>query len=268
MPFLRSVEVTPRALDRDEFPFTLPLIRRLAESGERLALDAPVTFLVGENGTGKSTLLEGIAAASRLPALGSSDPTQDPTLEAARRFASTLRIARGDRHQRGLFFRAEDFFGFTKRLLASTAELREMEDELAEELTGYGRQLATGVVRGQRQAFEARYGEDPDAQSHGESVLSVLQSRLLPNGLYLLDEPETPFSPLRQLALISLLKQAVADGSQFVIATHSPMLMAFPGARLLWFEGDAVEEREYGAIDHVSLMRDFLADPEAFLREL
>jgi len=171
MPFLRAVTVTPRALGREEFPLTLPLIQRLADSGIPVVFDRPVTFFVGENGTGKSTLLEGIAAASRLPALGSSDPEQDPTLDAARRLASTLRIARTDRPRRGLFFRAEDFFGFTKRVLRTTAELSEMEGELSEQLSGYGRQMATGMVRDQRRALEARYGDDPDAASHGRASL-------------------------------------------------------------------------------------------------
>lgn len=268
MPFLRDLTISAAAAERPEFPFTLPLIRRVAASGEAIRLDAAVTFFVGENGTGKSTLLEGIAAASRLAALGASDLDRDPTLEAARRLASELRIARSGRPKRGLFFRAEDFFGFTKRLLASAAEFRAEEAELSEELSGYGQRLATGVVRGQRLALEARYGEDPDASSHGESVLGVLQSRVLPRGLYLLDEPETPLSPLRQLALLSLLKRAVAEGSQFLIATHSPILMAFPDARLLWFEDDRVEERAYESIEHVALTRDFLANPDAFLREL
>ncbi len=268
MAFLRGLTLAPGATERSEFPFSLPLVRRLAESGDAVPLDSPVTFFVGENGTGKSTLLEGIAAASRLASLGADDLARDPTLEPARRLASELRITRSGRPKRGLFFRAEDFFGFTKRLLASAAELRREEAELAEELTGYGRTLATGVVRGQRHALEARYGEDPDAASHGESVLGVLQSRVLPQGLYLLDEPETPLSPLRQLALLSLLKRAVGEGSQFLIATHSPMLMAFPDARLLWFEDDRVEERAYESIEHVALTRDFLANPDAFLREL
>ena len=90
-----------------------------------------------------------------------------------------MRLKRDARHRPGLSFRAEDFFGFTKRLLANMAELRVIEEELSEEMTGYGCELATGVVRGQRRAFVARYGENPDAQSHGESVLTVLQSRLL-----------------------------------------------------------------------------------------
>lgn len=268
MTFLRGLTLSAGSLDRDEFPFPLPLLRRMAESGESIPLDQPVTFFVGENGTGKSTLLEGIAAASRLASLGAHDLDHDPTLEAARRLASELRVTRGGRPRRGLFFRAEDFFGFTKRLLASNAELRAMEEELSEELTGYGRQLAVGTVRSQRAAFEARYGIDPDASSHGESVLGVLQSRILPQGLYLLDEPETPLSPLRQLALLSLLKRAVAEGCQFLIATHSPILMAFPDARLLWFEDDRVETRAYASIEHVALTRDFLANPDAFLRGL
>jgi predicted ATPase len=149
------------------------------------------------------------------------------------------------------------------------ADLAEMEEGFKTSIKGdYGRQLAMGAVRGQRHALAGTYGEDPDARSHGETFLNLLEKRLVVEGLYFLDEPEAPLSPLRILSLISLLKQVVADGSQLVICTHSPILMAFPGAEILLFEGDTITPTPYQELDHVRLTRAFLNDPESYLRRL
>jgi predicted ATPase len=124
------------------------------------------------------------------------------------------------------------------------------------------------MMRAQKAALTTRYGGDLDARSHGESFLALFQSRLVPGGLYLLDEPEAALSPMRQLALLSLMKQMVAQQCQFLIATHSPLLMAFPDAVLLHFEGSLIQERPYDEVEHVVLTRAFLADPAAFLHRL
>ena len=103
---------------------------------------------------------------------------------------------------------------------------------------------------------------------YGEAVLELLRSRLVPGGLYLLDEPETPLSPLRQLALLALLREMVDRDCQFLVATHSPILMALPGAEILVFEEGRIEPRDWEEVEHVALTRDFLRDPGAFLRRL
>ncbi len=113
-----------------------------------------------------------------------------------------------------------------------------------------------------------RYGEGLDTQSHGESFLRFFGERLVPNGTYFLDEPEAPLSPARQLSFLALLKELVAADGQAIIATHSPILLAFPGAVILSFDGDTIAQVAYEDLDHVRLTRDFLADPEAFLRHL
>lgn len=251
--------------DLGEFPWTLPVFRWL----ERLELHAPVTLLVGENGSGKSTLLEGLAAGMDAVAAGGVDIQRDESLATARRFAAAYRFSRRQKPRTRLFVRAEDLFGFVRRVGRDMRDLAEMERHFDETVKGeYGRQLAKGAVRGQRGALAERYGADPDARSHGETFLNLLERRLTPDGLYFLDEPEAPLSPLRVLSLISLLKQAVADGGQFVICTHSPMLMAFPGAEILVFEGDRLAPTAYQDLDHVRLMRAFLNDPESYLRRL
>ena len=255
MVFLSALRRRPdAAVDQDRFPWTLPLVRDL----ETLEFTTPVTFLAGENGSGKSTLLEGIAAGMEAVAAGAHDLKRDPTLRPARR-----------RHARTrLFLRAEDVFGYTGRVTADMAELDEIEHDFAKLPEGPGRDRAMGVARGQRGALAQRYGADPDARSHGETFLALLQTRLVPNGLYFLDEPETPLSPTRVLALIVLLAERVRQGCQFVIATHSPILMALPDATILLIEDGRLRPIGWNDLGHVRVTRAFLNDPAATLRRL
>jgi len=248
------------------FPWSLPLFAQL----EELEFRTPVTFLVGENGSGKSTLLEGLAAGMDAPSAGSSDLADDPTLAAARAFARAFYFARRRRPKQKLFLRAEDVFGYIRRLGSEMAELAAFEEELRDELPegSWWQARAMGVPGGERRALEARYGANPDARSHGEGFLHLLKERLTPGGLYFLDEPETPLSPARVLALLSLLIERVNDQCQFVIATHSPLLMALPGAEIWLFEDGHIRTVPFDEVEHVRLTRAFLADPQRFLRHL
>lgn len=249
----------------DGFPWTLPLIGGLQD----LAFTKAVTFLVGENGSGKSTLLEGLAAGMDAVAVGRRDLARDESLAAARAFAGGFRFVRRRHAKVRLFLRAEDVFGFVQRVAGDQADLSRMEDEVDERVKGdYGRILARGAVAGQRQALEASYGADPDARSHGETFLGVLKRRLVPGGLYFLDEPEAPLSPVRILALMSLLKAGVEEGGQFVIATHSPILMGLPDAEILHLDEDGVRPTAFDDVEHVRLTRAFLNNPDAYLRRL
>ncbi len=248
------------------FPFDLPLLQDAPE----VAL-APVTLLVGENGSGKSTLLEALALACELPGAGSLDPARDPTLEAVLPLADALRLVWTERTRRGLFFRAEDYFGFVRAQNRMKAELRRDLERLKHE----NPDLPEGEMRrvaapysGSLAATEARYGEDLDRQSHGESFLAFFKGRLTGRGLYLLDEPEAALSPLRQLAFMSLLKDAVGRGAQVILATHAPILMAYPGALIYEIRGGRLEPTSYDDLESVRTLRDFLAAPEQFTRHL
>lgn len=243
-------------------PFDLPLVRDF----ERLDFKAPVTFLVGENGTGKSTLLESLAIAARAIVVGGEDLESDPTLESSRNLAKNLRLSWSRRSKRGFFLRAEDFFGFAKRIAQSKLDLQELEQEFDDKFEGYGRQLAVGVARGQQQAL-ARYAE-LETSSHGEAFLHLFQERLVPDGLYLLDEPEAALSPQRQLALLALLKEMVGQNAQFVVATHSPILMAFPGASIYDLDQVPPQITAWEELEHVKFTKDFLSCPERYLRYL
>jgi len=236
---------------------------------DRIELDTQVTLLVGENGSGKSTFLESLAIATALPAVGSVRPSADPTLEPQRRLARRLALTWRGRTHRGFFLRAEDFFGFQKRIAEQRteheSELRRIDQELAG-ASDYARTLAKGPHRASIGAMIDRYGEDPDARSHGEAFLNLFAQRLVPNGLYLLDEPEAALSPQSQLAFLKMVRNAVDSGSQLLIATHSPILMAVPGARILSFDELPVRPVSYEELDSVALVRDFLNAPERYLR--
>jgi predicted ATPase len=249
------------------FPFNVPVIRSLTE----LSFDSPLTFFVGENGSGKSTLLEGIALAAGLPTVGGAAAAADITLDAQRQLGRALKLVWNRRTRKGFFLRAEDFFGFTKQLSKLRSELQQRMTELEDEYkdrSAYAKGLAQGPMSASLADMERRYGVDLDANSHGQSFLKLFQSRLVPGGLYLLDEPEAPLSPQSQLALIAMLSDMITRDAQFIIATHSPILLAFPGARIYNFDETPVAQVEYSALEHVALTRDFLNDPERFLRRL
>ena len=253
----------------DAFPFTVPAIGTL----DGLPLERPVTFFVGENGSGKSTLLEGIAAAARLPAIGSADLPRDETLAAQRRLGKALRLSWRKKATRGFFLRAEDFFGFTKRLARERAELlmemREVSTQYrAQDRSKYAEGLAQGPLASSLASMEQRYGIDLDANSHGQSFLKLFQSRFVPGGLYLMDEPEAPLSPQSQLALLAMIGDMVAQDAQFIIATHSPMLLAFPDAQIYSFDSTPVEMVAYDDLDHVRITRDFLNAPARYLSQI
>lgn len=264
MIHLKAISLKPGAKKAHDFPFNLPLVKTFTQ----IEFRSPVTFLVGENGSGKSTLLEAIAAGIGSIAVGAEDLPQDRTLEHARQLGEQLRCVWQKKTRRGFFLRAEDFFNFAKRIKRMTEELEELAESYVQEFTGYALGLAKGAALGQKAELVKKYGENLDANSHGESFLKLFQARFVPGGLYLLDEPEAPLSPQRQLSLLSLLKEMVEQDAQFIIATHSPLLMAFPGATILSFDTCPVKEVAYDGLEHVSLTRAFLNNPAAFLRHL
>ena len=269
MIHLRQVALPARAAAGEEgYPFVVPAVAALRQ--EPLRFDAAVTFLVGENGAGKSALLEGLACAVGSIGVAGDDPQRDPTLSAARALGKRMQLVWRARTRRGFFLRAEDFFGYAKYVSALRGGLEEdlaaLDAEPGPE--SYGRKLARGALLGQ--IGQLRQTDLVVNQtSHGESFLELFQRRFVPGGLYLLDEPEAPLSPLRQLAMLALLREMTANGeSQFIIATHSPLLMALPGAAIYALDGGAPRPVAWAELEHVTIVRDFLNDPEAYLRRL
>ena len=167
--------------------------------------------------------------------------------------------------------RAEDYFGYAQRLRREKAGLLAEAARVARATVGLpelerARRMAPFV--GSAGALEGRYGGDLDARSHGESFLAFFEARLTGPGLYVLDEPEAALSPVRQLAFLALVKDAVGRGAQFVVATHAPILMAYPGARRYEIAEDGVREAAFDDLEHVRTLRAFLEALEAFLRHL
>jgi predicted ATPase len=217
----------------NDYPYCLPVCRNM----EELDLHPAVTFLVGENGAGKSTLLEAIAIASGFNAEGGSRNFGFSTRASHSCLHEVLTLRRGlKRPQDGFFLRAESFYNVATEV-----------DSLG--VTGYG----------DRSLHD---------QSHGESFMTLVMERFRGHGLYILDEPEAALSPTRQLALIARIHQLVHSASQFIIATHSPILMAYPDAIIYSLEADAIRRTEYTDTEHYAVTRQFLNNHKSMLAEL
>ncbi len=225
--------------DFGAYPFSLPAIRHLDE----LRFHPAVTFIVGENGTGKSTLLEAIAVALGFNAEGGSRNFHFDTRASHSVLHEYLTIAKGYRRPRdGFFLRAESFFNVATYI-----------EKLDEERDG-----GPSVIR-------SYGGRSLHEQSHGESFMALLTQRFRGQGLYVLDEPEAALSPQRQLAALSRIHQLVKAGSQFIIATHSPILMAYPDARIYACLPDGLRRTDYTDTEHYQVTHDFLANPQRML---
>lgn len=219
----------------DRYPFSIPSVRTL----KTLKLDPKVTFLVGENGSGKSTLIEAIAMAAGFNAEGGTKNFRFRTRPSESELHATLRLARGDQRERGGFFlRAESLFNVATLI-----------DEL-DVVSSYG-------------------GVSLHEQSHGESFLALALNRFEGYGLYILDEPEAALSPSRQLAFLRIIDELVRNkGSQFIIATHSPILMAYPKATIYLLTREGMTRVPYEETEHYRITRGFLEDREEYLRHL
>ena len=238
--YLSEVQLKPTApVDPPAFPFTLPAIRSLT----RLPLHPNVTFLVGENGSGKSTLLEAIAVGMGFNAVGGSKNFKFATYESHSVLHDHLRLVRGfERPRDGFFLRAESFYNVSSEI-----------ERLDEEPWG-GPPIKSYFG-----------GKSLHVQSHGESFLTLFMERFRGQSFYMLDEPEAALSPQRQLALISRLHQLVGQRCQFIIATHSPILMAYPNALIYEFGEHGIREIAYQDTEHYRVTHDFLANPERML---
>jgi len=235
-PFVREVVLLrDRVEDWKRYPFCIPVVAKL----ETLALHPKVTFFVGENGSGKSTLVEAIAMALGFNAEGGSKNFNFATQASESSLHSLLRVVRGARRPRtGFFLRAESFFNVAT-----------MVDQLGVQASYGGRSL--------------------HEQSHGESFLALVTERFGADGMYILDEPEAALSPQRQLALLAEFDRlARRDRSQLVVATHSPILLAYPYARIYELSQEGLAEIEYEKTEHFWLTRDFLLNRERYLRQL
>lgn len=241
--FVRQVFLR-RSLPEDSYLNCIPAVRWLLEGG-RLDFDAPVTFFVGENGTGKSTLLEAMAVALGFNAEGGTRNFNFSTRPTHSALGEFLTVSRSRCPRDGFFLRAESFYNVASNI-----------DELDEGPSFGGR------------IIDSYGGVSLHQQSHGESFLALVQNRFGGEGLYLLDEPEAALSPARLLTLMGQIHLLVQAGSQFIISTHSPILMAYPGAVIYQLSEDGIAPADYRETEHYRLTRAFLENPERMLRVL
>lgn len=269
-PTLQLIAIRRQAW-RDELSNSFPFNLKFWKSIDTLTFTHPITCLVGENGSGKSSFLETIACAAQIVAAGSKSLDRDPTLEEIRKFSHFIKLTWSKKSHRGFYLRAEDFFGFAKKISQTKKLLQDDLDDVDREYSGrseFAINMAKMAYNTELASLQNLYGEGLDAQSHGESFLKFFQARFVPGGLYLLDEPEAPLSPLRQLSLLAMLHEMVLQNGQFIIATHSPILMAYPGASLLSFDNGEIKQVSFEEVEHVTLTRSFLNDPQSYIRHL
>jgi len=232
--FIRGIQLAPT--DNTDYPYNIPAVQQI----DKMEFNSPVTFIVGENGTGKSTIVEAIAVAAGFPNEGGTKNMIFSTYNSTSNLNDSLKIIRGPRRERdGYFLRAESFYNVASY----------MEEPNPEGPLRYG-------------------GKKMHDQSHGESFMWLVNHRFFGNGIYILDEPEAALSPQRQLSLLIAINDLVQKGSQFIISTHSPILLSFPEATIYQLSPNGIESVAYDDAENVKLSRDFLNNPETFLKKL
>lgn len=232
-PFLQEVVSLPEKVDPTRYPFNVPAF----SNGIALSFKSRVTFFVGENGSGKSTLLEALAECCGFNPEGGSRDHHRATFADRSPLAQALRLSWRPKVVEGFFMRAESFYNFATYI------------ESVSDLRAYG-------------------GKSLHEQSHGESFISLFANRF-EQGIYILDEPEAALSPQRQLSFLRIIHDLTAPGhAQFLIATHSPIILSYPGAVLFSLDGEAIREVRYRDTRHFLITRDFLNSPESFFKHL
>jgi predicted ATPase len=229
--YLRSIELKRDKIESfSKYPFCLSAIKNLTS----LEFHPKVTFIVGENGTGKSTILEAIATAYGFNAEGGTKNFNFSSRDSHSELQEYLKLVKGIRTPKdGFFLRAESFYNFATNV-----------EELGF-LDSYG-------------------GRSLHEQSHGESFVAVLMNRFMGSGLYILDEPEAALSPSRQMAMISRMHELVKNDSQFIIATHSPIIMAYPDAAIYEIQ-ETISQVKYEETEHYQIMKSFLNNTESMM---
>lgn len=233
--YIREVKINKEKIENiNEYPFSLPIIKDL----ERLKMHPNVTFIVGENGSGKSTLLEAIAVAFGFNPEGGTKNFNFSTRDSHSKLYEYITLVKGIRSpQNGFFLRAESMYNLATNI-----------DEIGA-INSYG-------------------GISLHNQSHGESFLSVMLNRFSKNGIYILDEPEAALSPSRQMSMLTRIHELVKENCQFIISTHSPILMAYPNSIIYEIKDNKIKKVNVEETDHFQITKSFLSNKEKFLRIL
>jgi predicted ATPase len=241
--YIRSIDLKREQISSyHQFPLCLPVIRHF----EELKFHPNVTYIIGENGMGKSTLLEGIAVALGFNAEGGTLNFNFSSYDSHSNLDEYLRLVKGvHRAKDAFFFRAESFYNVATNI-----------EELDKEPFGGGK------------IIDSFGGKSLHEQSHGESFFAAFTERFRGQGLYILDEPEAALSPLRQMSMLARINDLVQEGSQFIISTHSPILMAYPDAKIMQLTEDGMKETTLEETSHYSIMKQFFEDKDRLFHHL
>lgn len=241
--YISRVSLT-KEIPQGNYLRNLPVVKNLRKT-EGIRFSKNVTFLVGENGVGKSTLVEGIAVAMGFNPEGGTINFNFATKDSHSDLHNYLTVSRGyKRHRDGFFLRAESFYNVASNI-----------DDMDQEIAG------TPII--------ASYGGvSLHKQSHGESFMALVENRFGGNGLYILDEPEAALSPMRLMRLMCYMQELVRQDSQFIISTHSPILMTFPGAEVLQITEEGIQSVDYKDTEHYMVTKRFMDAPEKILESL
>lgn len=242
--YINKVSIT-KEIPEDNYLKELSVVKHLMEK-EGIRFHKPVTFLVGENGVGKSTLIEAIAVACGFNPEGGTINFNFSTRTSHSDLHNYLTISRGyKKHRDGFFLRAESFYNVASNI----EDMDEIASTAAPVISSYG-------------------GVSLHKQSHGESFMSLVENRFGGNGLYILDEPEAALSPMRMMRLLCYMQRLVNDNSQFIISTHSPILMTFPNAEILEITEDGINSVDYKETEHFLITKRFMDAPEKMIESL
>ncbi len=260
MPYISSININTERTH--PYPFDIPAVKHASH----IDLSNPITFLIGENGTGKSTLLETLAYRLQLPHLD-GNTYEKKCFKAAKDLMQHLELKWSIERSVGFFFRAEDFGDYLNSTHRADVDLHNqmlsLQDEVPESIIQEMKDNANYQLRRVRM----NYGQELDAFSHGEAYMHIMHEMVTTPGIYLLDEPEASLSPAKQLAFIYFLQSHLENNrSQFIIATHSPMLMAYPNASIYEITETEMKQTALEDTDHYSITKTFLNNPESFLR--
>jgi predicted ATPase len=241
--YIKSVSLKKeRIASYDPFPLNLPVIRNFQE----IRFHPNVTYIIGENGMGKSTLLEGIAIALGFNPEGGTLNFNFSSYNSHSNLDEYLRLVKGvNRAKDSFFFRAETYYNVATNI----------EELDKEPLSG-------------PKIIDSFGGKSLHEQSHGESFFAAFRERFYGNGLYILDEPEAALSPLRQMSLLARINELVNEGSQFIISTHSPIIMAYPQAKIIQLTEDGMNESRLEDTNHYSMMKQFFENRDRLLHHL